>query len=66
MDGLSVTCRTCGVKTSFEAAGDHVCRARPLQQYSNGFGDRGHSRPNTPGQTRSDISPPISITLLHD
>ena len=69
MDGLSVTCRTCGVKTSFEAAGNHICRARPLQQYSNGFGERGPSRSNDLGQrgeSRSDISPPISIILLCD
>lgn len=33
MDGLTVTCRTCGVKTSFEDAESHVCRARPLQKY---------------------------------
>jgi hypothetical protein len=34
MDGLTVTCRTCGVKTSFEDAESHVCRSRPLQQFS--------------------------------
>lgn len=29
MDGLIVTCRTCGIKTSFEDVGNHVCRTNP-------------------------------------
>lgn len=34
MDGLTVTCRTCGVKTSFEDAESHICQSRPFQQVS--------------------------------
>jgi len=38
MDGLSVTCRTCGVRTSFDDAGTHVCRPpRFPQQQGSGY-----------------------------
>jgi hypothetical protein len=48
-----ITCRECGARTSFEDADSHVCRARPLQQYTNnGGGARGY------GDPRRNESPP--------
>ena len=41
MDGLMITCRICGARTSFEDADNHVCRSRPLQQYTNNGGGAG-------------------------
>ena len=48
MDGFTITCRTCGARTSFEDAGNHVCRSRPLQQFSNSYDDRSQRPSNEP------------------
>lgn len=52
MDGLTVTCRTCGVKTSFDDAGSHVCGQRPLQQYAGGYRDRAPRRSEDSNSSR--------------
>jgi hypothetical protein len=52
MDGLTVTCGTCGARTAVEDVASHICRSRPLHQYNNGYDDRGQRRSNehSPGQ----------------
>ena len=58
MDGLTITCRTCAVRISIQDAEDHVCRPRPLQQYTNASGYNNHSqrRPNEPPTSQRSLS----------
>ena len=75
MDGLMITCRECGARTSFEDADSHVCRARPLQQYTNngggtgGYGDRRRNESPPTQQfssNRSEVSMRVGSKVLID